>query len=248
MEVLNALGINLGYLFVQIFNFLIMFVVLRAWAYRPIVKALENRRISIEQGLKDARVAADARSHAEEEAKKILAEAQAKASEVIREATERAEATGRDVRAAAEIETKKVRENALAEAEVERERILADIRGQMAALAMAATQKLVGESMDEKRQHALLDEFFSGVKDGKVIVLEGAGFKGASAEITSALPLTEEEQATVKQDVLSKVGDQATVTFRVNPAILGGLVIRVGDKVLDKSVAGQLEELRQNLS
>jgi len=68
-----------------------------------------------------------------------------------------------------------------------------------------------------------------------------------SAEVTSALPLTSDEKEIVKQDVLSKVGQQATVSFRVDPSILGGLVIRVGDKVLDGSVAGQLETMRQGL-
>ena len=56
-----------------------------------------------------------------------------------------------------------------------------------------------------------------------------------------------EAQETVKKDVLAKIGSQATVTFRVDPAILGGLVVRVGDKVLDGSVSGQLETLRQSL-
>jgi F0F1-type ATP synthase delta subunit len=37
------------------------------------------------------------------------------------------------------------------------------------------------------------------------------------------------------------------VDFRVDPSILGGLVIHVGDKILDGSVAGQLETLRQSL-
>ena len=155
MEVLNALGINLGYLLVQIFNFAIMFVVLRAWAYRPVVKALENRRASIEQGFRDARVAAEARANAEEEAQKVLAEAQAKAGEVVREATQRAEVAGRDVRAAAENEAAKIHESAISEAHIERDRMLSDVRGQIAALAMAATQKLVGETLDEKRQHVL---------------------------------------------------------------------------------------------
>jgi F-type H+-transporting ATPase subunit b len=247
LEVLNALGINLGYLFVQIFNFLIMFLVLSAWAYKPIVRALENRRTSIEQGLEDARIAAEARANAEKEAETIISQAQAKASEIVREATQRAEAAGKDVLAAAEAEAQKASENKLAEAEVERDRVLSDMRGQIAALAMAATQKLVGESLDENRQRTLLNDFFSGVKDGKVVVLQDADLKGASAEITSALPLTIEEEAAVKDDVLAKIGDQATVTFRVDPSILGGLIIKVGDKVLDNSVAGQLEDLRQNL-
>jgi F0F1-type ATP synthase delta subunit len=52
----------------------------------------------------------------------------------------------------------------------------------------------------------------------------------------------------VKQDILSKVGSQSSVSFRVDPNILGGLVIRMGGKVLDASVAGQLESMRQNIS
>ena len=125
--------------------------------------------------------------------------------------------------------------------------MLADLRGQVAALAMAATHKLVGEALDEKRQHTLIDEFFSGVKAGKVVVLEDASLSGMSAEVTSALPLTTDEKEKVKQDILARVGSQATVAFRVDPNILGGLVVKVGDKVLDGSVAGQLESLRQGL-
>jgi len=245
---LEALGINLGYLLVQVFNFAIVFVVLRAWVYKPILGLLEKRREAIAQGLEDARVAAEARANAEQEAKEILAKAQAEASDKVREATERAEAAARDVIAQAEAEAAKAREAALADAELERDRLLADLRGQVAALAMAAAQRLIGEALDEKRQHALIEEFFSGVKAGKVVVLEDAGLQGSSAEITSALPLTPEEQETVKKDVLSKIGSHATVTFRVDPSILGGLIVRVGDKVLDGSVAGQLESMRQGLS
>ena len=243
---MEKLGLNLGYLLLQIFNFLILFVVLRVWVYKPILGLLDKRRDAIARGLEDARVAADARANAEKEAEKILAEAQAEASKVVRDANERAQGVAKEVKAEAEAEAAKAHEAALAEAEVERNRVLGDLRGQVAALSIAATQKLVGDALDEKRQHALLDEFFSGVKTGKVVVLEDANFKGESAEVTSALPLTDKEQDTVKQDVLAKVGAQA-VTFRVDPSILGGLIIKVGDKVMDGSVSGKLEGLRQNL-
>jgi F-type H+-transporting ATPase subunit b len=116
----------------------------------------------------------------------------------------------------------------------------------VAVLAIAAAQKMIGDALDEKRQHALLDEFFSGVKSGKVIILNDVNFKGGSAEVTSALPLSSTEQDVVKNNLLSKVGAQA-VTFLVDPAILGGLVIKVGDKVLDGSVSSQLEDLKHKL-
>lgn len=247
---MEALGLNLGYLLVQIFNFLIVFIVLRAWVFFPILSLLERRRTAIAQGLEDARIAAEARANAEKEAQRILGEAQANAAQRVRESTERAEAAAREVREHAEAEAVRAREAALAEATQERDRILAEVRGQVAALAMAATQKLVGETLDERRQHALISEFFSGVRQGRVMVLEDVEVnQGATAaEVTSALPLTNEEKESVRQDILSRLGNQqATIAFRVDPSILGGLVVRVGDKVLDASVAGQLDEMRQTL-
>jgi len=243
---LEKLGLNLGYLLLQIFNFLILFVVLRVWVYKPILGLLEKRRQTISQGLEDARVAAEARANAEKDAARIVAEAEKKANQTVAEARSRAEAAAKDVKSAAEAEAAKARESALKEVESERNRILGDLRGQVAALSIAAAQKLVGETLDEKRQHALITEFFSGIKSGKLVVLDDANFKGESAEITSALPLTSDEESIVKKEVLARVGAQA-VTFRVDPAILGGLVIKVGDKVLDSSVAGKLDGLRQTL-
>lgn len=238
---MEALGINLGLLIVQIIAFTIVFLTLNAWVYKPMLNMMETRKQKIAQGLEDARVAAEARANAEKEAAKIIADAQAEAGKVVREATERAESAGKDVRAAAEAEAAKAREAAMTEAELERNRILGDLRGQVAALAIAAANKLVGETLDEKKQRALIDEFFSGVKAGKVVVVEGE-FKGDSAEVTSALPLTNDEQESVKKSFSAK-----EVSFKVDPSILGGLVVKVGDKVLDGSVAGKLEGLRQSL-
>jgi len=243
---MEALGINLGLLILQIIVFIIVLLTLNAWVYQPMLNMMESRKQKIAQGLEDARIAADARADAEKEASKVIADAQTEASKIVREATERAAVAGQDVKAVAEAEAAKAREAAVAEAEVDRNRILGDLRSQVAGLAIAAANKLVGESLDEKRQRALLDEFFSGVKSGKLIVLDGENFQGESAQVTSALPLNKDEEETVKRDVLAKAGAKE-VSFRVDPSILGGLVIRVGDKVLDNSVAGRLEGLRQSL-
>jgi F-type H+-transporting ATPase subunit b len=242
---LEKLGLNLGYLLVQVFNFLIIFIVVRAWVVKPILGLLDRRRKTIQKGLEDARMAEQARADAEKDAAKIISAAQVKAAHIVAEATERADAASVAVKADTDKEIVRLRAATLTEIEEERGRMLGDLRGQVAALAIAAAQKLVGEVLDEKRQHALLNEFFSGVKSGKVVVLEGSELSGASAEITSALPLTESEQGVVKKDILTKMGKQSTITFRVDPTILGGLVIRVGDKILDGSVAAKLEGLRQ---
>ena len=238
---MEALGINFGLLIVQIIEFIIVFLTLNSWVYKPMLDMMESRKSKIAQGLEDARVAAEARADAQKDADKIRAEAQAEAGKIVREATERAASAGKDVKAAAEAEAAKAREAAMGEAELERNRILGDLRGQVAALAIAAANKLVGEALDEKKQHALIDEFFSGVKSGKVVVVEG-DLKGETAEVTSALPLSSKEQDAVKKSVSVN-----SISYKVDPSILGGLVIKVGDKVLDGSVAGKLEGLRQTL-
>lgn len=240
---MEALGINLGFFLVQLFGFITLTIIMGEWAYKPIVKILEERKRKIAQGLEDARVAAEARANAEKEAQKIVAAAQADANKRVQDATERAEKAAADVRAAAEEERRRLIETAKEEAALERNRVLSDLRGQVAALSIAAANKLIGESIDEKRQRTLIEEFFSGVKAGKVTVLEGQNASGESAEVTSALPLTDSEQATVK----GQLGGAASVAFKVDPAILGGLVVRVGDKIMDGSVAGKLEGLRASL-
>lgn len=244
---MEALGLNLGYVLVQIFNFLIIFIVLRAWVYKPILGLLERRREAIAKGLEDARIAAEARENAEKDAEKLLSEARTKAASEAREITQRADQQAKEIRAAAEATAGKAREEALAEVEAERARILSDLRGQVAALSIAAAQKLIGEAMDAKKQKALIDEFFSGVKAGKVTVMEGAEVKGAEAVVTSALPLSKEEQEAVQKQVFQALGGKGQVTFKVDPNILGGLVVRVGDKVLDGSVSGQLGAMRQSM-
>jgi len=244
---LAQLGLNLGYLLVQIICFFIIFVVVRAWIVKPLLGMLEKRRSKLEQGLEDARIAAEARANAEQEATKVINEAQTKAARIIAEATERADAVMSEMKTANENGIAKERENAVAEIAEERNRMLADLRGQVAALSIAAAQRLIGQSIDAKHQHALVNEFFSGVESGRLVILDSTELSGESSEVTSALPLTTEEQDAVRKNVLEKMGTKAKVEFRVDPLILGGLVIRVGDKVVDGSVSGKLEEMRKSL-
>jgi F-type H+-transporting ATPase subunit b len=244
---LEGLGISLGYLLVQILNFLIVLVILRAWVYRPVLEMLDRRRKTIAQGLEDARLAGEARASAEKEAQGILTKAQQAANQRLRQASEDAERAAREIKTAAEKEAVDIRGAASAEAERKGQQALVELRGQMAALSIAAAEKLVREALDEKRQRALIAEFFSGIQGGKVKLLEGENLAGTTAEVTSALPLTSSEQQTIRQEVGRRLGAGSSITFKVDPSVLGGLIISVGDKVLDGSVAGGLDSLRQSL-
>ena len=240
MDILNNLGINPIFLLAQIANFAVLALLLRALLYGPITKMLDERRAKIEKGLEDARAAETARANAEAERQSVLDAARAEAQKLRAEANQQAEQAAAKIRADAQAEAVKIKADALSGLSAERDKMLSELRGQIAALAIAASSKLIGESLDRQRQEALIADFFA-----KVPAEVRSGLAGVTgeAEVVSAVPLTPDEQARVRRELTL-----TQASFRVDPKLLGGLRVRVGDKVVDGSVAGQLEALHASLS
>lgn len=233
---MEALGINAGFLIAQLVNFGVIILLLAVVAWRPLTRALDDRAMKIAQQLEDAEVAAKARQNAETEAAQIIDEARREASKFADEARGRGEESAQGILADARAEAEKIMADAREKAAVERDRQLADMRDQVAGLAIAATRKLVGESLDEKSQRNIVASFFSQVP-------EAAKNMGGAVEVVSALPLTEAEQAQIKQQT-----GASDVSFVVNPEIMGGLVLRSGGRVIDGSVRAGLRDMAAQLN
>ena len=72
--------------------------------------------------------------------------------------------------------------------------------------------------------------------------------KVVQAEVTTAAPLPLEQAAQLQQRLGSMIGRTVTLTTKVDPALIGGMVTRIGSTVYDGSVANQLAALRQRLT
>ena len=66
-------------------------------------------------------------------------------------------------------------------------------------------------------------------------------------EIVSVIPLTEAERALLTEKLIAEYGSGLEFHYRIDPAILGGLIIRVGDKLIDGSVVSRLAAMKQAL-
>ena len=64
-----------------------------------------------------------------------------------------------------------------------------------------------------------------------------------SAEVTSAHPLTDEQLGELKQQLRLRVGREVAVETQVDPALLGGLVVRIGSQMIDSSIRTRLNAL-----
>ncbi|MDX2163278.1 MAG: F0F1 ATP synthase subunit B [bacterium] len=232
---LVPLGINTGFLLAQIVNFLLLFFLLRSLVWQPMRNMLDNRAATIQKGLEDAAAAANARRNAEAEAEQIRQNARAEVARTLEEARSRGDSLVRDAERSAAAEAERIRTESRAAAEEERNRQLGELRSQVAAIGVAVAERLIGQSLDQSRQQALINDFFAKVP-------AEARSMGGDVEVVSAMPLSEQEQNAVRGEV-----GGGNVTFRVDPSILGGLVVRSADRVVDGSVRSGLTDLAGRL-
>jgi len=68
------------------------------------------------------------------------------------------------------------------------------------------------------------------------------------AEVIAAVPVDEQAAARLRSTLSQKLGGEVETTVKQDPSILGGLVIRIGDRVIDGSVRTRLQQLRTALT
>lgn len=119
----------------------------------------------------------------------------------------------------------------------------------------AVIQQIAGEEMNP-----LMRNFLRLLVDkGRILFLEGIGQQYLTklrelnqtvlAEVTSAVPLSDAQQQTVREKVQAMTGArQVEIETKIDADLIGGVVIKVGSQVIDASLRGQLRRLGIRLS
>jgi F-type H+-transporting ATPase subunit b len=159
---LSALGVDGKAFLIQLITFLLVFWVLKRWAFAPILKVLNERRETIESGVKlgeqmrQEKSAFEAQTEemlakARQQADGIIAGAQDSGREAIREAEEKARAKAEGIITAAEGRLEQ--DTARARQALEKE---------VASLVASATEAVIGEKVDAKKDAALIERSLKG--------------------------------------------------------------------------------------
>jgi F-type H+-transporting ATPase subunit b len=159
----GGLALDLFWIVLSSGNFILLLVLLYLFAFKPLNKILDERKERIEQGLRDAEEARKQREQSAEEHRRELNEARREAGEIIARAQKVADESAALLVATAREESERVVERGRAEVSAEKDRAIAEIRAEVADLAILAAGKVVGESMDGKRQRALVEQFLTTV-------------------------------------------------------------------------------------
>ena len=159
----TGLTINLFWVIVAAANFIVFLLVIWLIFFKPVSGLIEERRTRIEQGLRDADAARQERENASTERLAVLATARQEAEEILTRSQRVADETRERDMAETRAQLEQMRERATADIETEKQRAMADVRNQVAELALAVAGRVVGETMNDAREHRLVEEFLSQV-------------------------------------------------------------------------------------
>lgn len=156
-EGIEAIGINGKILLAQIVNFAILFLVLWFFAFKPILKMLDERKDKIAKAESDAQAIEKAKAETEVKTKAILAEAQDQAKKIVDDAVKLATSQKADIAQSAQKEADNIKAQTEKQLEAEKERIIKEAKLRLAEVVIVATGKLIEQTVDEQTAKRLTE-------------------------------------------------------------------------------------------
>lgn len=158
MEALDVLGVTWTKLLAQLLLFVIVYLILKKFAFGPVTGMLDERRARIAEGeenlekIRNDLAAAEARAH------EIIDTANQKAERMVTEAKESAEAIGEKKRQEAITEAGQILAKAREAAQLEQERMTADLKRDFGRLVVETTSKVTGKVLTSEDQERISRE------------------------------------------------------------------------------------------
>jgi len=150
--------VNPGLFFWTILTFLALLALLTKYAWKPLLKALEERRATIEKSVEDAKRATAELQQVQVESARLLALARTEASGIVTRSRADAERFGEEMRAKARDEAAMIVKNAEKEIQLETARAVAQIRTEAVELSLAIASKLLRRNISAGDNEALITE------------------------------------------------------------------------------------------
>lgn len=146
-----------------IITFVLLLVVLKKMAWKPILASLDEREKTIKQSLDQAQRLQGENARLAEEQKRILEAARAEAAGIVQNSREAAEALRRQLEQAAQAEKARILASAQQEIETQKRQALAELRKTAADLSIGVAEKLIRQNLDDSKNRALVDSLIAEV-------------------------------------------------------------------------------------
>jgi F-type H+-transporting ATPase subunit b len=243
------LNINWSTLLFQVLNFVVMVFVLWRFLFKPVIRILDERSLRVTRALDDAeqreREAQDLRVEYEEK----LAQGQEQVVVMRQQAQEELAQTKRQILNETRQEITAMRDKAESEIQESRQQAIYQHRHELGRLITVLSARMIRESTGETFQQASIEKFIDRlaalpVEDYRQTLGEGE-VALLHAQLVSAQELDTGDAARIEEMVRHVADQPIEVIYKVDGSLIAGASVRFGDVVIDGSVAGQLENLKE---
>jgi F-type H+-transporting ATPase subunit b len=157
-ELIKTFHIDWSLMLAQAVNFLIVLLVLYKFAYKPILKTLNDRTKKIEKGLKDSADASQKLEEITEKEKEVLINAKKEAQEIIKKYENEAKKNAESITTEMKEKNAKMLEDAKTMIEEEKKKMLTEIKSEVAELVVLATEKVIAEKMNSEKDKEIIEK------------------------------------------------------------------------------------------
>lgn len=239
MEFLGKLGIDTHLLLAQIVNFLILLWFLDKFLYRAILKRLKERRDKIKAIEEKEKEIERKKLEIEKQQKEIIQKAKEKTREILEESEEVSQKEKERIIKRAEEEVKLILEEARKKAALEVEKIKGREKNLIRERAASVLKEVLSQSITKSLHQKLFQESLDELKklDFKKIREKGI----IQVLVVTAFPMSKKEERIISQFLFSKLKNPA-FQEKVDPNLLGGVKIVLGDFLIDNTLLAKIEK------
>lgn len=163
-EIFEKLGINGALLISQIVNFLLLVLLLKKYAYGPVIKMLEERSDKIEKSLADAKRIEEELKDTEETKVREIRKAKEEAAELVKQAYEIAAANEQKSLEETKLKTQEIVTRAKEEIQREKDKSVREAKEEIGSLAIEIAEKIIRKNLDEATSKKLAEETLNKIK------------------------------------------------------------------------------------
>ena len=154
----NLLAFDTGLMVWTWLTFIIVLAILGTKAWKPMIKALENRENFIRESLEEAEAARQEADKVASEYEAMVAKARQEAQEIVAAGKDTAERMKADILNEAQEKSSGILKQAEAQIAAEREKAIAEIRTQIVDISVAAAEKIISRSITPDDNERLIDD------------------------------------------------------------------------------------------
>ncbi|MBT3419156.1 MAG: F0F1 ATP synthase subunit B [Candidatus Magasanikbacteria bacterium] len=164
LDTLGKIGFEWQMALFNLINFLILFWILKRYAFGPVMKVLKQRHKEVSDSVENIQKAKTELQMSQQKSQQLIDEAKVEANGVVEAAHEHAKKLSGTMKEKAKEEIELLISQAKKNIDIDKEEMREDLRKETAQLVVAAVEKVIGEKFDKKKDEAFISKMVSSIK------------------------------------------------------------------------------------